>query len=88
MTIRKSAARARLNEAGIEPRGIRASEAAAYLGLSPATFRKYVKEGKLPAPIAGTNRLDRLALDRFIDGVKSESADYDEIMELIDGGQD
>lgn len=56
MTIRKSAARARLKEAGIEPRGIEASEAAAYLGLLTATFRKYVRERKLPGPIPGINR--------------------------------
>jgi excisionase family DNA binding protein len=43
------------------------SEAAAYLGISPATFSKWVAAGTIPKPIPNTRRWDRKAIDRALD---------------------
>ena len=52
-----------------EPRLMTGPEAAAYLGLTPATFSKWVSSGKAPPPLPGTRRWDRKALDLALDKI-------------------
>lgn len=49
------------------PRVLRRSEAAAYCGLSPRGFDEWVRAGRLPAPLPGTKRYDRKAIDAALD---------------------
>lgn len=41
--------------------------AAAYLGVTSATFAKWVAAGTVPKPLPGTRRWDRKALDMTLD---------------------
>jgi predicted DNA-binding transcriptional regulator AlpA len=43
------------------------SAAAAYLGLTPASFAKWVADGRAPRPLPGTRRWDRKAIDQILD---------------------
>jgi hypothetical protein len=43
------------------------AQAAEYCELAPATFSKWVAEGKLPPPLPGTRRWDRRAIDAALD---------------------
>jgi hypothetical protein len=43
------------------------AEAAAYLGLTPASFTKWVADGRAPKPLPGTRRWDRKAIDLALD---------------------
>lgn len=43
------------------------SAAAAYLGLTPRGFAEWVRLGRVPGPLPGTYRWDRVALDRHLD---------------------
>jgi hypothetical protein len=52
-----------------EPRLMTGSEAAAYLGLTSATFSKWVSSGKAPPPLRGTCRWDRKAIDLVLDKI-------------------
>ena len=47
------------------PRGLRRAEAAAYIGVSPSTFDKMIREGYMPSPkrYRGRTIWDRLALE-------------------------
>ena len=47
------------------PRGLRRAEAAAYIGVSPSTFDKMIRERFMPRPkrYRGVTIWDRLALD-------------------------
>ena len=56
------------------PRGLRASRAAAYVGMSENTFLDLVTEGKMPKPmrIRGMNIWDRLELDHWFERYKPE----------------
>lgn len=49
------------------PRLLSGPAAAAYLGITPATFAKWVAAGTAPRPIAGTRRWDRKAIDLMLD---------------------
>lgn len=49
------------------PRLLSGAEAAAYLGISRATFAKWVAAGLAPKPLTGTRRWDRKALDLALD---------------------
>jgi hypothetical protein len=52
-------------------------DAAAYLGLTPAAFHKWVTEGRIPKPLPGTRRWDRKAIDLALDrisGIESPAA--------------
>ena len=63
-----------------EPRLISGSTAAAYCGVTPATFSKWVATGIMPRPIVGTRRWDRRAIDRMLDklsGITSPVTDED-----------
>ena len=52
-------------------------EAAAYCRLSPQGFSNWVKNGRLPGPIAGTARWDLRAIDAALNSL-SGIADRDE----------
>lgn len=44
-------------------------EAAEYCALSPSTFSLWVREGRLPPALSGTNRYDLKAIDRALDSL-------------------
>jgi hypothetical protein len=50
-----------------ESRLMTGSEAAAYLGLTPASFSKWVADGRAPKSLPGTRRWDRKAIDLALD---------------------
>jgi hypothetical protein len=65
----------------IEPRLLSGSDAAAYCGVTPATFSKWVATGIAPKPLPGTRRWDRKAIDLAIDkvsGIKPPPAEPEE----------
>lgn len=49
------------------PRLLSGPDAAAYLGITPATFSKWVADGTAPRPVLGTRRWDRKAIDLALD---------------------
>jgi excisionase family DNA binding protein len=49
------------------PRLMSGADAAAYCGVSPETFSKWVAAGTVPAPMPGTRRWDRKAIDLALD---------------------
>ena len=51
----------------IEPRGLKREQAAAYTGVSVATFDSYRRRGLLPRPTLPGKRYDRVLLDRAMD---------------------
>jgi hypothetical protein len=53
----------------VPPRCLTRAEAAAYCGLSPAGFSAWVGSGRMPAPILGTRRWDRAAIDASLDRI-------------------
>ena len=60
------------------------AEAAAYLGLAPASFTKWVADGRAPRPLPGTRRWDRKAIDFALDkisGIPSASASNEDQVE-------
>ena len=59
------------------PRLLRATRAAAYLGLGERTFLRLVAEGKLPKPtrLGGVVAWDRYRLDACIDDADDDVAD-------------
>jgi hypothetical protein len=52
-----------------EPRLMTGTEAAAYLGLTPGSFSKWVADGRAPKPLPGTRRWDRKAIDLALDKI-------------------
>jgi predicted DNA-binding transcriptional regulator AlpA len=52
-----------------EPRLITGVQAAAYLGLTQASFSKWVADGRAPKPLTGTRRWDRKAIDLALDKI-------------------
>ena len=53
--------------APVAPRLLSKAQAAAYCGLSTAGFDAWRRKGSIPAPLAGTARWDRKALDAALD---------------------
>jgi predicted DNA-binding transcriptional regulator AlpA len=49
----------------LAPRGLRREQAAAYVGVSPSHFDKWIAENRMPkgAQIGGVTLWDRLAID-------------------------
>lgn len=84
MSESKRNAQARLGDLGFKPRGFSSTEAAAYLGISAATFRSLVKKGIIPQPIPGLRRWDKKSLDAWLDG---SAVSRDPILEAIRGGK-
>lgn len=67
-----------------EARLLSGIDAAAYLGITPATFSKWVSSGKAPLPIPNTRRWDRKAIDLALDktsGIVAPSIVPDEAAE-------
>ena len=60
------------------PRGMTLLEAARYIDVNPATYRKMVKMGAVPPPrkLPGVrcNIIDRQELDRMIDALRDGKA--------------
>lgn len=59
-------------------------QAAAYLGISPTTFSVWVSGHKMPPPVPGTRRWDKLAIDAKLDEISGlagsgnvEESDFD-----------
>ncbi|WP_245304982.1 hypothetical protein [Rhizobium leucaenae] len=55
-------------------------EAAAYCDLKPSAFSQWVAIGRLPRPLLGTHKWDKVALDARLDelsGIKLEAANED-----------
>ncbi|WP_163269675.1 helix-turn-helix transcriptional regulator [Chelativorans alearense] len=50
-----------------QPRLLSRQAAAAYLGVSVSTFHGWVKCGRMPAPVFGSKRWDREAIDAALD---------------------
>ncbi|AUC97086.1 hypothetical protein CWS35_24695 [Bradyrhizobium sp. SK17] len=64
-----------------EQRLISGADAAAYCGVTPATFSKWVAAGVIPPPIPGTRRWDRKAIDQALDrasGIPTTQSPEDE----------
>lgn len=63
--MRKSHQLEALARAGIQPRGLSRTQAAAYINVSPPTFDRLVAEGVMPRPrrLRGCKIWDRLDLD-------------------------
>lgn len=55
------------SELGISPRLLNRHQAAAYCCLSVQGFDRWVRLGRLPAPISGTARWDLKAIDVALD---------------------
>lgn len=49
------------------PRLLSGADAAAYCGITAATFSKWVAAGTAPPPLPGTRRWDRKAIDLALD---------------------
>lgn len=64
-----------------EPRLMSGSDAAAYCGVAPVTFSKWVSDGTIPKPLPGTRRWDRKAIDLTLDklsGIEAPRAEPEE----------
>ncbi|TFV69425.1 hypothetical protein E4K64_33375 [Bradyrhizobium frederickii] len=75
----------------LEPRLISGSEAAAYCGVTVATWAKWVAAGIVPPPLPGTRRWDRKAIDLALDkasGIKAPSSSSDPREQDFDSAYD
>lgn len=50
-----------------KPRLMSRAEAATYCGFSPEQFSRHVAAGRLPKPVPGMKRWDRVAIDKTLD---------------------
>lgn len=57
-----------------EPRLMSGRQAAAYCGITPATWSKWVATGIMPPPLPSTRRWDRKAIDLALDRASGISA--------------
>lgn len=59
----------------LQPLGLRASEAAAMLGISETMFRDLVREGRMPRPklIRSVSVWDRRAVERAFDDLEDSA---------------
>ena len=66
----------RARDQRLAPRGINREQAAAYIGVSPATFDKLVVAGAMPRPRMAESRKvwDLVELDRAFDDLPHEGA--------------
>lgn len=64
------------NGAAFPPRLMTASDAARYMGLAEGTVRRMMAAGKLPiVKIGRASRIDRIKLDKLLDGGVLETGD-------------
>lgn len=63
---------------GVVPRGLPLQAAAAYVGVTKATFNSFVRDGKMPRPLAlGREQVwDRAALDAAFDGLSGNTSGH------------
>ncbi len=57
---------------------MRRLELAAYLGIASSTLYEWMRAGRIPKPLPGTERWDRVAVDAALDrmaGIKNGSPD-------------
>ena len=69
------------------PRGLTRQQAAAYCGVSPAAFDRWVAVGIMPGRAPGTHRWDRHALDHAWDrlsGLERKGSDEDAAAVALD----
>jgi predicted DNA-binding transcriptional regulator AlpA len=67
-SLRRRFAQSQLMRAGMtEPRLMSGKDAAAYCGVTPETFSKWVADGRAPKPLPGSRRWDRKAIDLALD---------------------
>ena len=70
--------------AGLAPRGLSRVQAAAYVGVSPSTFDRMMRDGLMPPPIRVYSRTvwDRERLDAAIgalSGIRAEADQWDRL---------
>jgi hypothetical protein len=53
------------------------AQAACYCGLSKQAFSAWVKAGRLPAPLKGTARWDRKAIDTALDSFNTNTTNME-----------
>lgn len=58
---------ARTRVSPYQPRGMTREMSADYCSLTPATFDRWVSDGRMPKPIPGTHRWDKRAIDHAWD---------------------
>lgn len=58
---------ASIKQSETSPRLLTRSQAAQYCGLSSAQFSNWIAARRLPPPIDGTHRWDRIAIDHALD---------------------
>lgn len=51
----------------IQPRLLRRAQVLELLNVRSSTLARWVERGIIPAPVAGTHRWDRLAIERALD---------------------
>lgn len=63
--------------AGVRPRGLSRTAAAAYIGVSPSLFDEMVADGRMPKPkMANTRNIwDAVALDYAFDDLPTKGAE-------------
>jgi predicted DNA-binding transcriptional regulator AlpA len=61
---------------GVLPRGLSRTEAARYVGISPVTFDRMVRDGLMPKPVRIYGRVvwDARAIDAAFDALDSAAA--------------
>lgn len=80
----RAEATAALLAKGLTPCGLTRAEAAAYLGMSPRTFRRRLKEGRLPAANPATGTWEVATLARLMGRGPSKDTLRDAIDATID----
>lgn len=72
-------ARKQVLPTGVLPRGLSRTEAARYVGVSPVTLDRMVKDGLMPKPVRIYGRVvwDARAIDQAFDALDGASAEAD-----------
>jgi predicted DNA-binding transcriptional regulator AlpA len=83
-------AKPRVDRAGYPPRGMRADNAAVYLGMSEASFFRLVEAGLMPKgfPVRGMVLWDRYDLDTAFENLKDKQRQHRNSMAVALGIDD